>query len=401
MHKKIIALLLVCVFAFSLTACGGSGSSGGGSGASGGGSSSGGGASAPSPILIGHSVALTGGSALWGESEKNALDMEIEKINADGGVLGRPIAFKRYDNKADATESVNVANRLIADGVVAIIGPAQSGVAIAATSVTGPAKMILIGTTTTNEKVTVEDGELHPYNFRTTIIDSYQGLVAANFAINDLKSKKAAILIDIGSDYSQGLAEHFIANYTKGGGEIVAEEAFRSEELDYRAQLGKIKDSGADLLFIPTMQKEAGLAMKQARDLGLTCDFLGGDAWASIELIELGGEATEGCFYVNLASLEDPVLADWVKAYKDKWGKDPVMPNPVFAVDALYVVIDAIKATNGTDSVAMAKHIENIKDLKVLTGNISFEPETHNPVGKSAVIETVKNGEFTFYKGIN
>lgn len=385
MYKKTVSLLLLCFLAVSLAACG-----------------SGGGGNSEKPILIGHEVALTGGSALWGESEKNALDMEIEKINAQGGVLGRKIEIKRYDNKADQTEAVNVANRLIADGVCAIIGPAQSGVAIAATSVTEPAKIVLIGTTATNEKVTVDDdGTLHPYNFRTTIIDSYQGLVAANFALNDLQSKKAAVLIDIGSDYSQGLSAHFIDVYTKGGGQIVAQEAFRSEELDYRAQLGKIKDSGADLLFIPTMQKEAGLAMKQARELGLDCHFLGGDAWASIELIELGGEATEGCFYVNLASLEDPVLADWVKEYKEKWGKDPVMPNPVFAVDALRVIVAAIEGTGGTDPVAMAEYITKIKDLQVLTGRITFEAETHNPVGKSAVIETVKNGEFTFYKGIN
>ena len=118
-------------------------------------------------------------------------------------------------------------------------------------------------------------------------------------------------------------------------------------------------------------------------------------------MIELGGAATEGCFYVNLASLEDPFLADWVNEYKTKWGKEPVMPNPVFAVDALYVIIDAIEKTGGDDPDAMAEHIANIKDLKVLTGFISFEPGTHNPTGKSAVIETVKDGAFVFYKGIN
>ena len=387
MLKKTISLLLVSLLALSLASCGGSSAQ-----------SSGG----VQPILIGHEVALTGGSALWGESEKNALDMEIEKINANGGVLGRPIEIKRYDNKADQTEAVNVANKLVADKVCAIIGPAQSGVAIAATSVTEPAKMILIGTTTTNEKVTVDDnGKLHPYNFRTTIIDSYQGLVAANFALNDLHSTRAATFIDIGNDYSQGLAQHFIDVYTAGGGTVVTQEAFRSEELDFRAQLGKIKDAGVDLVFMPTMQKEAGLAMKQARDLGLDCHFLGGDAWASIELIELGGAATEGCFYVNLASLEDPVLADWVAEYKAKWGKEPVMPNPVFAVDALYAIVAAIEGTGGTDPDKMAEYIANLKDLKVLTGHMSMEPGTHNPTGKSAVIETVKDGAFTFYKGIS
>ena len=384
MFRRLSAILLASIMILSLTACGGPKADDG-----------------EGPIIIGHQVALTGGSALWGESEKFAIDMEVEKINAAGGVLGRPIEVKRYDNKADQTEAVNVANKLVADGAIAIIGPAQSGVAIAATSITEPAKVILIGTTTTNTKVTVEDdGTLHPYNFRTCFIDPYQGQVAATFAFNDLGSKKAAILIDVGSDYSQGLAENFVKTYEGLGGEIVANEAFRSEELDYRAQLGKIKEAAPDLLFIPTMQKEAGLAMKQARELGLECDFLGGDAWASKELIELGGEATEGCYYVNIASLEDPAIAEWVDEYNAKWGKDPVMPNPVLAVDALHMIVAAIEATESTDPTVLAAYMETMTGVPVLTGILNIDPATHNPVGKPAVIETVKDGEFVFYKGI-
>ena len=357
--------------------------------------------SGANPILIGHEVSLTGSAALWGESESNALDMEIERINAAGGVLGRPLKVIRYDNKADQTEAVNVANRLIGDKVVAIVGPAQSGTTIAATSVTEPAKIVMVATSATNTKVTVdEDGKLHPYNFRTAFIDPYQGKVAARFALDDLKATKAAILRDIGSDYSQGLSEIFKDNFTAGGGQIVSDEAFRSEELDYRAQLGKIKESGAELVFMPTAQKEGGLAMKQARELGLECSFLGTDNWASIELVELGGAATEGCFFVNIASQEDPVLKDWVTEYKEKWKKDPVMPNPVLAVDAIRMIVAAIEATQSTDGTKMAEYMSTMKGVPVLTGILNVDPETHNPLGKPAVIETVKDGKFVFYKGI-
>ena len=351
------------------------------------------------PIKIGQEVALTGGNSLWGQSEKNALDMEIEKVNAAGGVLGRPLELIAYDNKADQTEGVNVAKRLIGDGVVAIIGPAQSGVGIAASSVTEVAKTIMIGTTTTNTKFTVnDDGSVKPYTFRTCFIDPYQGEVAATFALNSLKVTKAAMLYDIGSDYSQGLAQYFKDTFIAGGGTIVAEEAFRSEELDYRAQLGKIKDAGAELLFIPTMQKDAGLAMKQARDLGLTCQFMGGDGWASKELVELGGTATEGCFYVNIASLEDPTISDFVNEYREKYKIDPVMPNPVLAIDALRMIINAIENTQSTDSTILAEYISNIKDVDGLTGKLTMDPKTHNPLNKPAVIETVKNGQFAFYE---
>jgi branched-chain amino acid transport system substrate-binding protein len=386
--KKALSVLLIGLLALSLAACGTSSSS-----------TTAPAADSKEPIKIGHEVALTGGSSLWGQSEKQALEMEIEKINAAGGVLGRPLELIAYDNKADQTEGVNVAKRLVGDKVVAIIGPAQSGVGIAASSVTEGAKTIMIGTTTTNTKLTVnDDGSVKPYTFRTCFIDPYQGKVAATFALKSLKVTKAAVLMDVGSDYSQGLSQYFKETFTAGGGTIVAEEAFRSEELDYRAQLGKIKDAGAELLFIPTMQKEAGLAMKQAKDLGLNVKFLGGDGWASKELIELGGEATEGSYYVNIASLEDPTIADWVKEYRAKYNMDPVMPNPVLAVDALKAIVNAIESTKSTDSTTLATYMSTMKDVPVLSGKLTMDPKTHNPVNKPAVIETVKNGQFTFFE---
>lgn len=383
--KKVCIVLLVVSLVFPFFGCAGKTS----------------GAGKNDPIKIGHEVALTGGSALWGQSEKNALEMEVEKINAAGGVLGRQIELVAYDNKADQAEGVNVAKRLIADGVVAIIGPAQSGVGIAASSITEEAKIPLVGTTATNPKLTVnDDSTVKNYTFRTCFIDPYQGQVAATFALDTLKVTKAAILMDVGSDYSQGLSQYFRETFTAKGGQIVADEAFRSEELDYRAQLGKIKESGAELLFIPTMQKEAGLAMKQARDLGLTCQFMGGDGWASKELVELGGAATEGSFYVNIASLEDPAIKEWVAEYTKKYNTAPVMPNPVLAVDALRMIVKSIEATNSTDPVKLAEYMSTIKDMPVLTGTLNIDPNTHNPLHKPAVIETVKDGQFTFYQGI-
>jgi branched-chain amino acid transport system substrate-binding protein len=158
-------------------------------------------------IKIGHTVALTGPNATWGQSEANALKMAIEKINAGGGVLGKQLEVIAYDNRADRMEAVNVAKRLIEqDKVVAIIGPAQSGVANAIREVNNAAKLPVIVTTATNPKVTVnDDGSVVPYTFRVCFIDPFQGTVAAQFALKDLKAKTAAILYDVGDDYSQFL----------------------------------------------------------------------------------------------------------------------------------------------------------------------------------------------------
>ncbi|MGB9840854.1 ABC transporter substrate-binding protein [Thermovenabulum sp.] len=349
-------------------------------------------------IKIGHLVALTGDASMWGQSEKNALEMEVEKINKSGGVNGKHIKIIPYDTRADAVEAVNAAKRLVEqDKVIAIIGPAQSGVSNAISSVTEQAKIPFIATTATNPLVTVpKEGQVRKYAFRVCFIDPFQGRVAAQFAYTKLNAKKAAILYDVGSDYSSWLAKYFEDSFKEIGGEIVAKEAFRSGELDYRAMLGKIKQANPDVIFIPTAQKEAALAAKQARDLGIKATFLGGDNWGSPDLVTLGGSAVEGAYFVNLTAIEDPDIQGFIKEYKEKFNQDPVLPNPVMAIDALYMLIDAIKRAGSLDGTALAEAMEKTKDLKVLTGNLTIDPATHNPLNKPAIIQQVKDGKFIY-----
>lgn len=357
---------------------------------------------AADPIRIGHTVSLTGGASMWGQSEANALDMLVKKINAGGGVLGRQIEFVRYDNRNDAVESVNVAKRLVSDGVVAVIGPAQSGNSIATAPVLERAQIPMVVTTATNPYVTMDQrsGKVRPYAFRPCFIDPFQGTVAARFAVTDLKATKGAILYDVGSDYGQWLAKYFEEAFVEKGGKIVAKEAFRTDELDYRAQLGKMKDLAPDVIFIPTSQKEAAMAAKQARDLGLTAVLLGTDNWGSPDLIELGGSAIDGGYFVNLADLADPDIQDFVAEYKALYGDEPVLPNPVMAQDALLMIVEALKTAGSTDGEKLAAALANLKDLKVTSGVLTVNPEDHNPLDKPAVIQQVDvpNKTFKFVK---
>lgn len=382
MSKKWLAMFLaVAMFAILLTGCGTS-------------------TAKNDVIKIGQAVALTGDNSAWGQSEKKALELEIEKINAKGGVLGKQLQLIAYDTRGDATEVVNVAKRLVSDNVCAIIGPGQSGVAIAMNAVTEPAKIPFIGTSATNPKVTVDDktNQVRKFAFRTCFIDPFQGTVAAQFAYKDLKLKTAAVIYDVGSDYSSWLGKYFIEEFERLGGKIVANEAFRSGELDFRAVLGKIKGTNPEILFIPTMQKEASLIMKQSADLGIKAQFIGGDGWASPDLVTLGGSAVEGSYFINVASLDDPDIQGFIKEYREKYNEDPIMPNPVMAIDALYAIIDAIEKTNSTDSVKIAEQLEKTKDLQVLSGKLTIDPATHNPLNKPAIVQQVKNGEFIMYK---
>lgn len=351
-----------------------------------------------STIKIGHEVALTGPNATWGQAENNALKMAVEKINAAGGVLGKKLEVVAYDNRADKLEAVNVAKRLVEqDKVAAIVGPAQSGVTNAIREVNNAAKVPVVATTATNPKVTVaDDGKVVPYTFRVCFIDPFQGTVAAQFALKDLGAKTAAVLYDVGDEYSQFLGKYFVEGFEKGGGKITANEAFRSGELDFRAQLGKIRDGKPDVLFIPTMQKEAALAAKQARDLGIKSTLMGGDGWASPDLIDLAGAAIDGSYLVNIAALEDPAIQDFIKAYTEKYKADPVLPNPLMAYDAAMWIADALKRAGSTDGAKLKEALENTKDLPVLTGKLTIDPATHNPLNKPATIQQVKVQEKKF-----
>jgi branched-chain amino acid transport system substrate-binding protein len=348
-------------------------------------------ACAAETVKIGHSVSLTGGASMWGQAEANAIDMLVKKINASGGILGRQIEIVRYDNRADAAESVNVARRLVGDKVAAVIGPAQSGNSIASAPIFERAEIPMIVTTATNQFVTVDQksGALRPYAFRPCFIDPFQGTVAARFAIDRLSAKRAAILYDVGSDYGQWLSNYFEEAFKARGGEIVTREAFRSEELDYRAQLGKIKELAPDVIFIPTTQKEAAMAAKQARDLGIASTLLGGDNWGSPDLIDLGGESVDGSYFVNLADLDDPDIKDFVAEYRATYNADPVLPNPVMAQDALIMIASAASAAGALDGPKLAEALANLKDVKVTSGTLTMDPTNHNPLNKPAVIQKV------------
>lgn len=349
-------------------------------------------------IKIGHTVSLTGGASMWGQSEARALDMLVKKINDVGGILGKKIEFVRYDNRNDGVEAVNVARRLVSDSVVAVIGPAQSGNAIASAPVFERASIPMVVTTATNPYVTIDQrsGKVRPFAFRPCFIDPFQGTVAARFAATDLGAKKGAILYDVGSDYGQWLAKYFEEAFVAKGGTIVAKEAFRTDELDYRAQLGKMKDLAPDVIFIPTSQKEAAMAAKQARDLGISAILLGTDNWGSPDLIDLGGSAIDGGYFVNLTDLADPDIQDFVAEYKAAFGEEPVLPNPVMAQDALFMIVEALKKAGTTDGAKLADALANLKDIEVTSGQLTINPEDHNPLDKPAVIQQVDVASKTF-----
>jgi branched-chain amino acid transport system substrate-binding protein len=160
------------------------------------------------------------------------------------------------------------------------------------------------------------------YIFRVCFIDPFQGKVMAKFAMNTLKVHKVAVLRDIKSDYSVGLANFFVENFKALGGEILADESYSQGDKDFTAQLTSLKGKNPEAVFVPGYYTEVGLIARQARKLGIKVPLLGGDGWDSSKLWEIGGDALNGCYYSNHYSVDDPspILRKFVNDYKARYG---------------------------------------------------------------------------------
>ncbi|MBB6217040.1 branched-chain amino acid transport system substrate-binding protein [Anaerosolibacter carboniphilus] len=351
--------------------------------------------SAPEVVKVGWIGSLTGDQAVWGQCELNTVKMMFEEINAKGGLLGKQVEVIGYDTRGDAAEAVNAVKRLTSqDKVIAIIGPNASGQAIAISSVLEEMKVPDIATVATNPKVTVVDGKVKPFNFRVCFIDPYQGAVAAGYAVDVLNLKKAAILYDVADDYSQGLTEFFEKTFVEKGGEIVAKEAFKSGDVDFRPQLSKIKEVNPEIIFMPYFFKEVALSANQARELGMNAVLMGGDGWPSDVLVEMAKDAIEGSYIVNHLDFNDPEVQDFKDAYRAKYNI-AVELNGYMAYDAVKLLEAAVNEANSVDSIAIKDALETTS-VKGITGQISISKDTHNPEGKDAAIIKMVNGEYVF-----
>ncbi|MBC7233194.1 MAG: ABC transporter substrate-binding protein [Chloroflexi bacterium] len=350
-------------------------------------------------IKIGFFGALSGDQAVWGQADRDGVILTVEQINAAGGILGKKVELVVYDDKGDQLEAVNVVKRLInEDKVVAIIGCNSSGRNIAVAPVAEAGKVPVISTFATNPRVTVpEPGKLMKYTFRVCFIDSYSGYVKAKFAWDDLGARRAAVLYEISSDYSVGVRDFFKQSWAELGGELVADEAFKSGDVDFRPQLTKIKEANPDVIIMPFLYKEVALSTRQARDLGITATFLGGDGWPSSALLEMAADAVEGSYFVNHGDINAPNVQEWREQYKKRFNKD-IEINSIMGHDAMIMLKAAIEKAGKAEPEAIRDALENLKGVEVFTGVINIDPATHNPVGKAASIIAIRNGQFQFYK---
>jgi branched-chain amino acid transport system substrate-binding protein len=347
-------------------------------------------------IVIGEFGSLTGTTATFGISTKNGIDMAVEDINNAGGLLGKKVRVIVEDDQGKPEEAQTVVTKLITkDQVAAVLGEVASSRTMAAAPVAQQNGIPLISPSSTNPKVT----EIGDHIFRVCFIDPFQGLVMAKFATNTLKVKNVAILRDIKNDYSVGLADVFVDNFKKMGGNIIANESYSEGDTDFSAQLTSIKSKNPEAIFMPGYYTEVGLVVRQAKKLGLAVPFLGGDGWDSPKLIEIGGDSVNGSYYSNHFSVDDPnpTIQKFVSAYKAKYSATPDALSGL-GYDAASILFDAIKRAGTTDGAKVRDAIASTKDFSGITGKITLDKD-RNAV-KPAVVLQVKDGKLQYVETI-
>jgi branched-chain amino acid transport system substrate-binding protein len=344
-------------------------------------------------IRIGVNYELTGDVASYGQSSVEGIEMAIDEINAAGGINGKKIVLKKYNNKSEPAEATTLANKLMSqDGVVAVLGPATSGSFKAEIPVATKNKIPVISGSATADDVTVDSNGVKEYAFRICYNDSFQGTAMANFAMKNLSAKKAVIIMDSSSDYGKGLAENFIKTFTDAGGTIVSKEAYVAKDTDFNAILTKIKGMQYDVIYIPGYYQEAGLIIKQARAQGITAPVLGADGFDSPSLVELAGaSALNDVYFTNhYSSLDkDPMVLKFIEDFKAKYKKDPDAFHAL-GYDLAKFVADGIKRAEKVDSESIKNALASTENFAGVTGSFSID-KNHNPV-KAIVVIGLKDG---------
>lgn len=364
----------------------------------------GGGEKKADTIKVGANLEMTGGSASYGISSKNAIELAFKEINEKGGINGKQLELVVADNKSEAAEATNAMQKLVSqDNVVAVIGPNLSSSVIAASAINNSAKVLDIAPMATNPYVTVDQasGKTKDFNYRTCFIDPFQGTVMAKFATAELGVGNAAVLIDNSSDYAKGLAQFFKENFVKEGGAVTAEESYLQKDTDFKATLTKIKATNPDFLYVPGYYQEVGLIVKQARELGMNMPIAGGDGWDSAKMPEIAGAAAlNNTYFSSLYSPEDSadINKNFVAAYEKAYGQKP----DVFAAlsyDSALLVAEAIKNAGSTEPAKISEAMAKINGFSGVSGSVTFD-DKHNPV-KSAVILEYKDGAQSLKTKIN
>ena len=347
--------------------------------------------------VFGGTGPLTGDTAIYGTAVKNGAQIAVDEINEAGGINGYQVQWLFEDDEAGTETAVNAYNALKDQGIQAFIGTTTSGSCMAVVAETEADNMFQITPSGTTADITI------PKNvWRMCFSDPAQGTKSAEFIATHELATKIGVIYDSSDTYSTGIYENFAAEAQNRGLEIVAAEAFTSEnKTDFRTQLQKIQDAGAELVFLPFYYTEASLVLRQANEMGYAPKFFGCDGMDGIlTLPDFDTSLAEGLMLLTpfAADATDDLTVNFVTKYQEQFGE---VPNQ-FAADAydcVYVMKQAIEAAGATPDMsvsdlcdAMCAEMVNVNYDGLTGAGIQFSEDGEPNKDPKAVV--IENGAY-------
>lgn len=383
MKKRVLSLILACLMIFSLAACANNKDASD--------------EVESDTIKIGQIGPQTGAVAVYGLSALKGMELAVDEINEAGGVLGKQLVLISDDDKGEPSEAVTLYNKMMNEGVDAIIGAITSKPtdAVAANSTEDGIPII----TPTGTMASITEGR--PNVFRTCYTDPYQGQALATFTAENLGAKTAAVMRNTSDDYSNGVADAFIELAEELGVEIVADEGYGDDAVDFSPQLTNIQQANPEVLLVPEYYEKDVLIAKQVSDLGLDVQLIGPDGWDGVlDVVDADSlDSLEGAYFANHYSLDDEseIVQSYIENYRKVYNEDPSSFSAL-GYDSVYLLKEAWETAGSTDFEATIKALAAIEKEGV-TGNLTFG-ENNNPIKASTII-VIKDGEYRFHESVS
>lgn len=322
-------------------------------------------------IKIGAFLSMTGATSAYGVSALNAIKLAADEANAGGGIDGKQIEIDVEDDESNTQKVPDIVNHLIKEHKVhALLAEPVSTRAMAAAPIAQQNQMVMISSASVKPELTMQGD----YVFRACFISSTEGDAIAKFAVDHLKAKSVAIILDDKNDYAVVLAGFFADAFKKRGGQIVSEQKYAANATDLSAQISAIKTVAPDIIFAPGFYTTAPLVASEVKKAGIKATLIGSDGWDSPNLLDGGSEPFEGVYFANhfWAGSDDPLVKKFVADYHAKYGVGPDA-GAATAYDAARMLFDAFKRAKSTESAAVRNALAQTKDFPGVTGKITLD----------------------------
>lgn len=347
---------------------------------------------APNHIKIGVFLSLTGATAAYGISAINAIKLATDEVNRSGGINGKPIELVIEDDHSNTQEVAGIVDKLIReDKVDALLAEPVSTRAEMGAIVAQRHQVVMISSAAVKPELTID----RDYVFRACFISPAEGEAIAKFAFNNLKAKRAAVILDSKNDYALVLASYFINSFMKLGGEVVNQQGYNSGDTDLTAQMSSITESKPDIIFAPGFYTTAALIARSVKQSGFKGILIGSDGWDSPRLLESGSEPFEGVYFANhfWIGSEDQLVRKFVGNFRAKYGVEPDA-GAATAYDAARMLFDAFRRAKTTERAAVRDALAQTKDFPGVTGKITLDANRNARV-PVYMLRIERGGKFT------